>query len=241
MKYALVTGASTGIGKETAIALSNNGFEIGLVGRNQKKLSVTKKIIEKQQGKAIIHLADFSDTNSVISLCNSIIASNIRIDLIANIAGLWHGTNQVYAGINFEKFDNKILMDTMNIGIITPMLLIKNLLPLLNPNALVVNLSGTFENGGKGWLPYFVSKRALEDFTIGLADELKEKNIRVIGISPSDTATESYQQFFFQYINDSIDPKEIAIYISKLYAHPQETGKIFVIKKGQTIFESFHS
>ena len=38
----------------------------------------------------------------------------------------------------------------------------------------IINLSGTFESGGKGWLPYYVSKRALEDLTVGLSDEIRD-------------------------------------------------------------------
>ena len=44
-KYALVTGASTGIGRETAVELAKNGYEIGLIGRNLEKLEETKKLI----------------------------------------------------------------------------------------------------------------------------------------------------------------------------------------------------
>ena len=111
---------------------------------------------------------------------------------------------------------------------------------MLKPNFLILNLSGTFENGGKGWIPYFVSKRAIEDFTVGLADELRDKSIRVNGVSPSDTATESYKKYFPEYIEDSLDPKEVAKLISKIYFESKETGKIWVIKKGQEVFEGFH-
>ncbi|KKQ64171.1 MAG: short chain dehydrogenase [Candidatus Shapirobacteria bacterium GW2011_GWF1_38_23] len=193
MKYAIVTGASTGIGREVSLELAKNDFEIGLVGRNLDGLIETKEEIEKTGGTAKIYECDLSDIKDITELVEEIKNDRRRIDLIANIAGVWHGKDKVFAGIDFDKFEEKILTETMSVGIIAPMFLVNKLLPLMS-DGNVINLSGTFENGGKGWLPYYVSKRAIEDFTIGLADELKEKKIKVNCISPSDTATESYRK-----------------------------------------------
>jgi len=104
-----------------------------------------------------------------------------------------------------------------------------------------VNLSGTFENGGKGWVPYFASKRALEDLTIGLSDDLSDRNIQVNAVSPSDTATEAYAKHFPQYMDEAISPEEIAEKIVELCDEGSKvTGKVFVMKKGEEIFEKFH-
>ena len=104
----------------------------------------------------------------------------------------------------------------------------------------IINLSGTFENGGKGWIPYYVSKRAIEDLTIGLSEELKEKDIQVNTISPSDTATDAYKKFFPEYIKDSIPPEKIADFALKLAQNDNITGKVFVLKKDQEPVEGFH-
>ena len=216
MKYAIVTGASTGIGREVSLELAKNDFEIGLVGRNLDGLIETKEEIEKTGGTAKIYECDLSDIKDITELVEEIKNDRRRIDLIANIAGVWHGKDKVFAGIDF----------------------VNKLLPLMS-DGNVINLSGTFENGGKGWLPYYVSKRAIEDFTIGLADELKEKKIKVNCISPSDTATESYRKFFPQYIDDSISPNEIAKQFVKII-NSKDTGKIWVIKKNMNPSEGFH-
>ncbi|HBP50717.1 MAG: Oxidoreductase [Candidatus Shapirobacteria bacterium GW2011_GWE1_38_10] len=238
MKYAIVTGASTGIGREVSLELAKNDFEIGLVGRNLDGLIETKEEIEKTGGTAKIYECDLSDIKDITELVEEIKNDRRRIDLIANIAGVWHGKDKVFAGIDFDKFEEKILTETMSVGIIAPMFLVNKLLPLMS-DGNVINLSGTFENGGKGWLPYYVSKRAIEDFTIGLADELKEKKIKVNCISPSDTATESYRKFFPQYIDDSISPNEIAKQFVKII-NSKDTGKIWVIKKNMNPSEGFH-
>ncbi|MFA6007257.1 MAG: SDR family oxidoreductase [Candidatus Shapirobacteria bacterium] len=238
MKYAIVTGASTGIGREVSIELAKNNFKVGLVGKNLDALIETKKIIEKNNGEAKIYECDLSEIRDINEFIEKIKDETDHVDLIANIAGIWHGKDSVFAGIDFEKFQENVLIETMDVGIMAPMLLVNKLLPLMTGGD-VINLSGTFENGGKGWLPYYVSKRAIEDFTIGLADELKDKNIKVNCVSPSDTATESYKKFFPQYIDESIDPKEIAKQFIKII-NSEETGKVFVVKKGKNNAEGFH-
>jgi len=238
MKYAIVTGASTGIGREVGIELAKNDFEVGLAARNLDGLIETKKMIEDVGGVAKIYECDLSNFDDVDDFIEDVKNQTNHIDLIANIAGIWHGKDGVFAGIDFEKFDEKVLRDTMEVGMVSPMLMVNKLLPLMNGGD-IINLSGTFENGARGWLPYYVSKRAIEDFTIGLADELREKNIKVNCVSPSDTATESYRKFFPQYIDESVDPKEIAKKFMEII-NSKETGKVFVIKKDQEILEGFH-
>ena len=238
MKYAIVTGASTGIGREISLELAKNNFEIGLIARNLDGLIETKEEIEKIGGRAKIYECDLSDIKDITELVEEIKNDRKQIDLIANIAGVWHGKDKVFAGIDFDKFEEKILTETMSVGIMAPMLLVNKLLPLMKEGD-IINLSGTFENGGKGWLPYYVSKRAIEDFTIGLAEELKDKNIKVNCVSPSDTATESYRKFFPQYIDESVDPKEIAKKFIGII-NSNETGKVFVIKKDKNCVEGFH-
>jgi NAD(P)-dependent dehydrogenase (short-subunit alcohol dehydrogenase family) len=102
----------------------------------------------------------------------------------------------------------------------------------------IVNLSGTFENGAKGWLPYFASKRALEDFTLGLAEELRGKGIRVNCVSPSDTATEEYQKYFPEDARDASTPEQVAKLVVDV-AEKDEMGKFWVIKK-RRVFEGYH-
>ena len=242
MKKAVVTGASTGIGKETAIALAKTGYFVYLVARSEDKLNQTKKVIEKLGGKAEVIVTDLSKLDSINDLLESIKESSSSIDAIVNIAGIWHGSNEVYADKDFQSFDQQIILDTYNVGFTAPTLIVHGLLPLMSEGSKVVNLSGTFENGAKGWLPYFSSKRAIEDLTIGLSQELKEKGIQVNCISPSDTATESYSKHFPQYMDEAIDPKEIADKIVKLCDESNTTtGKVIVMKKGRDPFEGFHS
>lgn len=164
------------------------------------------------------------------------------MDILLNVAGIWHGINEIYATKDFETFSQKVILDTFMVGTITPALLTHALVPLMQKGARIINISGTFENGAKGWLPYYVSKRAIEDLTIGLSQELERKKIYVNAVSPSDTATEAYKKFYPQYIKDAISPKEIAKFVVKLCSKKMDgiTGKVFILKKDRKPFEHFH-
>ena len=128
------------------------------------------------------------------------------------------------------------------VGTVAPSLLVHGLLPLMPERGKILNISGTFTNGAKGWLPYYVSKKAIEDLTVGLSEELADKKIQVNGISPSDTATAAYKKYFAEYLDEAIEPKLIAKQAVFLCSNEADdiTGKIFVMKKGEKPFTSFH-
>jgi NAD(P)-dependent dehydrogenase (short-subunit alcohol dehydrogenase family) len=236
MKTAIVTGASTGIGKATAIELGKRGYGVGIVGRNKERLVETEKLV----GQAESFVCDLSDVAQVNSLIQNVRERYKHLDVLINIAGIWHGDNEVYAGKGLESFEQKVVIDTINVGLTAPMLLVHGLVPIMKPGSSIVNLSGTFASGGKGWIPYYASKRALEDLTAGLADELKEKGIKVNCVSPADTATEEYIKYFPEDAKDANSPEQVAKLIADL-CEGGESGKFAVIKRGLVSWEGFHS
>lgn len=233
MKTAVITGASTGIGRTIAIELAKTGIYVFLIGRNEEKLKETQKLVEETGGKAKYFICDLSSVDSVNQLISNLRSETNNVDILCNVAGIWHGKDEVYADKDFEKFDQKIILDTYSVGITAPTLLSHAFIPLMPKGSKIINISGTFENGAKGWLPYYVSKKAIEDLTIGLSQELADKDIQVNCISPSDTATEEYKKYFPQYIEDAVDPLEIAKYVLYICSDKARdvNGKIKVIKK----------
>lgn len=241
-KFAVITGASTGIGRAIAVALAREGFFVGLVARTEEKLKETQDLIERGGGKAEFLIADLSETDSLNQLITQVKNRTKRIDILVNVAGIWHGESEVFAGKDFSSFSQRIILDTYSVGIIAPTLLAHAFGPLMPRGGKILNISGTFENGAKGWLPYYVSKRAIEDLTIALSEELEGKDIQVNAISPSDTATEAYRKYFSQYIDEAIDPEEVAKEAVFLCSEKANgiTGKVFVMKKRKKPFEGYH-
>src|SRR3989344_8879160 len=239
MKNAIITGASTGIGRAIAVALANEGMKMLLVARTRNRLEETRKLIEKEKGNAEIFEADLSNVDSINALISDIKSKYKSIDILVNVAGIWHGDDEVYACKDFDTFSQKVILDTYSVGTIAPTLLAHAFIPLMSKGGRIINISGTFESGAKGWLPYFVSKKAIEDLTIGLAEELKEKNILVNAISPSDTSTDAYKKYFPQYLPDAISPDNIAKFAVHLCSLETKniTGKVFVLKKDKEPYE----
>lgn len=241
MKNAVVTGASTGIGRATSIAFAKAGYKVFLVARSSDKLQQVADEISGNGGSAEVITTDLSDISSINKLIDTIKTKADSISALANIAGIWHGKDEVYADVDFQNFDQQVILDTYTVGFTAPTLLVHGLLPLMQQGSRIVNLSGTFENGAKGWLPYYASKRAIEDLTVGLSQELADSGIKVNCVSPSDTATESYAKHFPQYMEDAIAPEKIADEIVKLCSEAnQENGKVIIIKQGKEPFENFH-
>lgn len=238
-KYVLVTGASTGIGQATAIALAENGYIPVLNARSVENLAKTQQ--KMGGGKHICIPCDLSDVDSVNAFIKEVTAKCQSLHAIINVAGVWHGENEVYAEKDFGTFSQEVILQTFAVGITAPTLLVHGLLPIMERGSKIVNVSGTFENGARGWLPYYVSKRAIEDFTLGLAQELAEKGIHVNCLSPSDTATEQYAKFFPQYIEDAMDPFVVARKVVELCdVENTLSGKVIVLKKGLEPVEGFH-
>ena len=214
-----------------------------MIARTEKNLKETQALIERGGGKAEFLIADLSKIDSLNQLISQVKNKIKRIEMLVNVAGIWHGKDEVFAGKDFTSFSQEIILETYSVGIITPTLLAHAFAPLMPRGGKILNISGTFENGAKGWLPYYVSKRAIEDLTIGLAEELKEKGIQVNAISPSDTATDAYKKYFPQYVSEAIEPEEIAkeaVFLCSGEANGI-TGKVFVMKKGKSPFEGYHS
>ena len=100
MKTVVVTGASTGIGRATAIEFAKNGDNVLLVARNGEKLDKVKEEIEMLGGKAEVFIADLSSPDGVERLIEDLRSRYSEINILCNIAGIWHGEAEVFVGKN---------------------------------------------------------------------------------------------------------------------------------------------
>jgi NADP-dependent 3-hydroxy acid dehydrogenase YdfG len=96
-KIALVTGASSGIGKATAIKLAENGYDLIVCGRREEKLEALKYQLSKT-AKVITLIFDVRDRKEVEMQINSLPNEWKNIDLLVNNAGNAHGLSAIHAG-----------------------------------------------------------------------------------------------------------------------------------------------
>jgi NAD(P)-dependent dehydrogenase (short-subunit alcohol dehydrogenase family) len=133
-KKILITGATDGIGLETAKRLYSEGHTLLLHGRNAEKLEATEKKLADSTGAGLIYTykADLSRLAEVDSLANAITREHGQLDVIINNAGVM----RVPETITQDGLDVRFAVNT-----VAPYLLTKRLLPLLRPASRVVNLS----------------------------------------------------------------------------------------------------
>lgn len=216
-KTAVITGASTGIGAALSSYYANAGWTVFAIARRNKNL---EDLAAKVQGSGrIIPVAsDLSTTQGVQTAIELVKKQTEHLDLIANIAGIWHNDDRAYYGPTLWEMPDAELIEVMTVGITAPMLLTQGLLPLMigREDAQIVNLSGTFNSGGAHWIHYFTSKRALEQFTIALAAETKSHGVRVNCVSPADVATEALVKFFEEDAEGALPPTYVAEFIAHL-------------------------
>src|SRR3989442_809697 len=159
---AIVTAASTGIGRAVARELASRGARVGLVGRNKEGLSQTADLIRQSGGEATIFIADLLDQQSINRLASEVERTWGSVDTVVNVAGVWHDTNTVFYGPILADTPAEQIIEVLDVGIKAPMLLTRLFLPgmIQKKRGKIINISGTFASGGAGWLHYFVSKKA---------------------------------------------------------------------------------
>ena len=149
-KIILITGASDGIGKETAKALAKQGHTIIMHGRNpQKTKSVCEEVKAESGNDKIEYLtADFLSLAEVRNFADKVRQKYDRLDVLVNNAGAQFTGKRETTVEGHEK--------TMTINVFAPMLLTTLLLPLLrkSQSARVVTVAVSF--GRKGNLPFSI-------------------------------------------------------------------------------------
>lgn len=227
MRTAILTGPSSGIGGAIAKTLLAQGWQV--VGLTHKS---------KSDSEIKTYEIDLSDLVATAKLGEQLAEDLPRIDAFIHIAGIWHNKDESLADKQLVNFTPEQIIATMNVGVTSAMVLCNTLLPNM-PDGTVIGVSGTFSDGGAGWLPYYTSKRALEDFLVGLSQDYR--NIRVFGISPSDTATPAYQKFYPQYAAEAQSPDVIAELVANLLTGQAEfkSGDVIEVRDGKAK-EGYH-
>lgn len=241
-KVVIVTGASSGIGAETAKLLATYKAKLTLVGREDARLMKVAQECENRNGlPPLCLLLDLTVDNNCKILVEKTIETYGRLDVLINCAGKMKVTSL------FDR--TMVLFDEMiAINLRVPYLLTQLSLPhLLKSKGNVINIGSSLSKRHRpGFLGYKISKTGLDKFTKQAAAELAAEGVRVNAISPGVTRTNILNNLnvngdLMPIIYDAIaenlpqrtviEPKEVAMLVALTASgmFPHLTGSNFVV------------
>ena len=186
-KIALVTGASSGIGRATALKFADAGIKVALVARRKELLESLKLEIAELGGTAEIMVADVGEERQAAGACEWALGTFGCVDILVNNAGI------VRPGLISEQ-DPQEWRDTFNINLLAPMYMTQGLLASMKQHGSghIVNISSNAAKipGGATQSSYSASKYAMTAFSSSLRKETAEHGIRVTIIEPGATTTD---------------------------------------------------
>lgn len=228
-RVCIVTGASDGIGRATAIALSQCGYYdyFALLGRNIVQLN--KTAVQMSGANVKIYDIDFQNTEHIPETIDKVYADFHSIDCLLNIAG--YTDPQPLLSTSLESFQL-----TYRINVVTPFLLIRECTKYMKRSGgKILNVASTAGMTPRpGWLSYSSSKAAIISMSKTLTEELAEYGIKVYCISPGRCATKLRKKLApDEDPNTIMQPNEVAEIICRLIS-PKEMcldGQNIVVRK----------
>ncbi|MFN8164199.1 MAG: SDR family oxidoreductase [Solirubrobacterales bacterium] len=212
-KIVLITGASSGIGKATAVKVADAGATVLLVARSVEKLEGTKAEILAAGGSAHIHRCDMSDIEDIERMAEEVLAYHGHVDVLVNNAGRSIRRSVALSYDRFHDYER-----TIQLNYLGALRLILALLPTMRArkSGHIINISsiGTQTNPPR-FSAYVASKAALDAFSRVIASEVVDDKVHLTTIhmplvrTPMIAPTRMYDMF------PAITPEEAAEMITK--------------------------
>lgn len=185
-KTALITGASAGIGRATALALAKQGANIVVTARREDRLRELCDAIDAAGGKAVFHAGDAAVESTAIAAIDLAIETFGRLDILINNAGIGNYKNLV--DTSAEEYDAM-----MNTNVRSGFLFSRHAAPLMIAQRggtilFVSSVAGLVGIAGESI--YSASKFAQVGFSQALDGELRKHNIKVGVICPGGVKSE---------------------------------------------------
>lgn len=184
-RRALITGASSGIGKATALAFAQAGIHVGLLSRSQEKLAAVVQETAKAGVMAKAYPIDLAEIDQVKAKMQAIAADFGPIDILVNNAGIAYTKNIIDTPLsNWQK--------VIDLNLTSVFQCIQGVLPQMRDRhkGTIINVSSIAgQQVFPGWGAYCVSKFGLMALSKTLAAEERANGIRVSAICPGAVHT----------------------------------------------------
>jgi short-subunit dehydrogenase len=212
-KVVLITGASSGIGRATAIKVADAGATVLLVARSIEKLEETKEEIIAAGGVAHIHRCDLAEIDDVARMADEVLTYHGHVDILVNNAGRSIRRSVALSYDRFHDYER-----TIQLNYLGALRLILALLPAMRArkSGQIINISSIgVQTNPPRFSAYVASKAALDAFSRVIASEVKDDKVHITTINmplvrtPMIAPTRMYDMF------PAITPEEAAEMIGK--------------------------
>ena len=191
-RVALVTGASSGLGRQFARALADNGAAVALVARRTDRLADLKKAIEAAGGRAVAIEADVTDRAAMTRAFDATEAAFGTVTILVNNAGIAHGGRAI--DMPAEEW-RKVLSTNLDAVFFWAQEAARRMLAAKKQGAIVNIASVLGFAVAKGAVAYATAKAGVVQVTKALAVELAFKGVRVNAIAPGWFVTEMNDEY----------------------------------------------
>lgn len=175
---AVVTGGGKGIGAACCVALSENGFHVGIHYHNSRQAA--EAVLSRINGRGFLLQGDLADPDQVETMVDRIKGETGRVDVLVNNAGI--SINAPIHTMKIEQFDVQRAM-LRGVWYLTKRIL--RVFMLRRAQGRIINISSVVgHTGNAGQIPYAMEKAALDAMTKSLARELAGRNILVNSVAP---------------------------------------------------------
>lgn len=230
-KAAIITGASQGIGRATAIRLSHEAdiTGIALVARSEEKLRETAAMMNADTTEIGVFPYDLGGLEGIPALVDSIRDRFGRIDLLCNIAG--YAEPKALLDTTTEN-----IVRTYTVNVLAMIVLIREVVRTMRRHpAKILNVASTAGITSRpGWLAYASSKAAVVSLGATLSDELAGTGIKVYTISPGRCATDLRRALAPEEdLSTIMQPEEVADVIATLLGDAERTldGQNIIVRR----------
>jgi short-subunit dehydrogenase len=229
--WVLITGASTGIGKELAVKFARQGHHLVLVARSAEKLSALSDALSKQhQVRCVVIPKDLTAPSAPEDIFAELLRQGIQLDVLINNAG----AGRCGRFENSDMSENDQIID-LNIRALTSLThhAIHHMHRHGGGKILNVASTGAYQPGPYIAV-YYATKAYVLSFTQALRKELKGSGITVSALCPGSTATEFSQRAGKADIRGAISPQKVAdcaykgLYKGKAVIIPGFINKLFI-------------
>ena len=219
-KTALITGATSGIGKATALLFAEEGADVVFTGRRVELGQRVEAEIRQKGARCVFVQADHTQADDCSRVVERTLAEYGRVDILFNNAGIvTQGTA--------ETTSDEVWNDTLAINVTAVWHMCRSVIPHMKKQGggvIVNNGSDWSVVAGKDAFPYIVSKGAIGMLTKAMALDFARENIRVNAVCPGDTLVDRWIEKGYFEGSDPVTIEE-AIQESSAYLPMGRFGK----------------